>query len=84
MVASVPKLAILGSSGASDPTRASIPFHIAANGAAASGVESLIILAGDATELLREGVAAGVTGVGIAPLTALLEKCAEARIPIHV
>ncbi len=84
IVALVPKLAIVASSGASDPTRASIPFHIAANGAAASGVESYIILAGDATELLREGVAASVVGVGIAPLAALLEKCAEAKIPIHV
>jgi predicted peroxiredoxin len=83
-VGAVATLAIVGSSGPSDPTRASIPFHIAANGAAASGVEVMIILAGDATELLREGVAAGVKGVGIPPLAALLEKCAEAKIPIHV
>jgi predicted peroxiredoxin len=83
-VAIVATLAIVGSTGTSDPTRASIPFHIAANGAAASGVEVMIILAGDATELLREGVAAGVKGVGIPPLAALLEKCAEAKIPIHV
>jgi predicted peroxiredoxin len=80
----VATLAIVGSTGVSDPTRASIPFHIAANGAVASGVEVMIILAGDATELLREGVAAGVKGVGIPPLAALLEKCAEAKIPIHV
>ena len=78
------KLAILGSSGTSDPNRASLPFHIAANGAAASGVEVIIILAGDATELLRDGVAAGVQGLGIPPLAALFEKCAEANIPIHV
>jgi predicted peroxiredoxin len=84
IVALVPKLAIVASSGAADPTRASIPFHIAANGAAASGVETIIILAGDATELLREGIAADVKGVGIPPLAALLEKCAEAKIPIHV
>jgi predicted peroxiredoxin len=80
----VPKLAIVGSAGTSDPTRASIPFHIAVNGAAASGVEVMIILAGDATELLREGIAAGVQGVGIPPLATLLVKCAEAKIPIHV
>jgi predicted peroxiredoxin len=84
MVAPVSTLAIVASTGVSDPTRASIPFHIAANGAVAAGVESLIILAGDATELLRDGVAAGVRGVGIPPLAALLEKCAEANIPIHV
>jgi predicted peroxiredoxin len=84
MVPIVPKLAIVASSGAADPTRASIAFHIAVNGAAASGVEVMIILAGDATELLREGAAAGVKGVGIPPLATLLEKCAEAKIPIHV
>ena len=78
------KLAIVGSSGASDPTRASIPFHIAVNGAHASGTESIVILAGDAAGLVKEGVAEGVRGVGIAPLTELLAKCAEARIPIHV
>ena len=70
--------------GHSDPTRASIPFHIAANGAAASGVEVMIILAGDATELLREGVGGEVRGIGIPPLSTLLVKCAEANIPIHV
>jgi predicted peroxiredoxin len=80
----MPKLAVLGSTGTSDPTRASIPFHIAVNGAAASGVEVMIILAGDATELLREGVAAAVKGVGIPPLAVLFEKCAEAKIPIYV
>jgi predicted peroxiredoxin len=78
------KLAIVGSAGVSDPTRASIPFHIAVNGAHAGGTEVLIILAGDATELLRPGVAETVKGVGIPPLATLLAKCAEARIPIHV
>jgi predicted peroxiredoxin len=77
-------LAIVGSTGASDPTRASIPFHIAVNGAHASGTEVIVILAGDAAGLLGEGVADGVRGVGIPPLAELLARCAEARIPIHV
>jgi predicted peroxiredoxin len=78
------KLVTLGSSGTSDPTRASIPFHIAANGAAASGVDSAVILAGDAAGLVGAGVAAGVRGVGIPPLADLLAKCAAAGVPIYV
>ena len=80
----MPKLGSVGSSGASDPTRASIPFHIAANGAAASGVEVMIILAGDAPELLRDGVAACVKGVGIPPLSALHEQSDTANLPRHL
>ncbi|TMC10688.1 MAG: hypothetical protein E6J29_11125 [Chloroflexi bacterium] len=78
------KLVIVGSSGMSDPTRASIPFHIAANGAAPSGVEVAVILAGDATGLLGSGVAEGVRGVGIPPLADLLAKCRSAGIPVYV
>jgi predicted peroxiredoxin len=78
------RLAIVGSSGTSDPTRASIPFHIALNGAHAGGTEVVIILAGDATGLLAPGVAETVSGVGIPPFAVLLAKCGEAGIPIHV
>jgi len=77
-------LAIVGSTGASDPTRATIPFHIAVNGAHASGTEVLVILAGDAAGLLKEGVAEDVRGVGVPPLAGLLARCAEVGIPIHV
>jgi predicted peroxiredoxin len=78
------KLAIVGSSGTTDPTRASIPFHIAVNGAHPGGTDVIVILAGDATGLLAPGVAETVNGVGIPPLTTLLAKCAEVNIPIHV
>jgi len=78
------KLLITSSAGPSDPTRASIAFHIAANGAAASGVESAIALAGDATALIAPGAAAEVRGVGIPPLADLLAKCQAAKVTIHV
>ena len=77
-------LAIVGSTGEADPTRASIPFHIAVNGAHANGTEVMVILAGDAAGLLRPGLAEGVRGVGIPPLAELLAKCEAAAIPIHV
>ena len=77
-------LMIVGSAGVSDPTRASIPFHLAANGASAAGVEVSILLAGDATGLLAAGVAETVVGVGIAPLVALLEKCRTAGVQLYI
>ncbi len=78
------RLLITSSTGPQDPTRASIPFHIAANGAAASGVDCAIALAGDATAVVRPGAAADVRGVGIPPLGELLDKCLAAGVQIHV
>lgn len=80
----MPRLLISTSSGQSDPTRASIAFHIAANGTTAAGVTCAIALAGDATEIASPEVAAGIRGLGIPPLADLLEKCRAAAIPIHV
>lgn len=80
----VEMLLILASAGAADPSRASIPFHVAANGAAASGKRCGIVLAGDSTELLRPQVAASVRGLGLPPLADLLQACAEKEIPLYV
>jgi len=78
------QLLISTSTGPADPTRASIAFHIAANGSAAAGVTCEIALAGDAAEIAKPEVAAAVRGLGIPPLADLLEKCRAAAIPIHV
>lgn len=80
----MPNLFIVASTGPSDPTRASIPFHIAANGAAASGIDCSIAFAGDATELLKPEVADGVRGVGIPPLAELLAACRAKGVRFHV
>ena len=45
------KITYFASAGAADPTRASIPFHLAANGSLEVGQETAIILGGDAAEL---------------------------------
>ena len=78
------KLLITSCAGPDDPTRASIAFHVAANGAAVSRVDCDIALAGDATALVAPGAAADVRGVGIPPLAELLAKCQAAGIAIHV
>jgi predicted peroxiredoxin len=80
----VPGLLIVASSGPTDPTRASIPFHIAANGAKPANVGVSVALAGDATELLKPDIIANVYGQGVPPLRDLMDKCLEQNVPLYV
>src|SRR5207249_11889802 len=77
-------LLIVAATGPDDATRASIPFHIAANGAGPAKVEVAIAFAGDSIDLLKTDVSVGVRGVGIRPLTDLLTKCVARRVRYYV
>jgi predicted peroxiredoxin len=77
-------LLIVTAAGPEDPTRASIPFHIAANGATPNGTRVAIALAGDAAELLKPDTIANVMGLGLPPLRDLLDKCLDQDVPIYV
>jgi predicted peroxiredoxin len=77
-------LLIVTSTGPEDPTRASIAFHIAANGAKANGTEVAIALAGDAAELVKPDVIANVLGIGLPPLRDLLDKCLDQDVHVYV
>ncbi len=77
-------LLIVTAAGAEDPTRASVPFHIAVNGARPAGTEVAIALAGDAAELIKPDITANVVGLGVPPLRDLLDKCLEQDVPIYV
>ena len=77
-------LLIVAATGPSDHTRASIPFHIAANGAGAIGVQCAVAFAGDAADLLKPHVIAEVRGVGIPPLKDLMEKCLAQSVSFYV
>ncbi len=74
----------MASTGPGDATRASIPFHIAANGAGPAKVEVSIALAGDATELVKPDVIAEVRGVGLPPLADLVAKCSAQQVHVYV
>jgi predicted peroxiredoxin len=74
----------ISSAGASDPTRASIPWHLAVNGSIETDQSARIVLAGDATEMLKRDVRDGVEGVGIPPFRELVAKAVERALPIHV
>ncbi|MDQ2923101.1 MAG: hypothetical protein M3Q90_02275 [Candidatus Dormibacteraeota bacterium] len=77
-------LLIVASTGPEDPTRASIPFHIAVNGAKPNGTEVAVAFAGDAAELLKPDIIANVLGLGIPPLRELLDKCLEKDVSFYV
>jgi predicted peroxiredoxin len=77
-------LLIVAAAGAEEPTRATIPFHIAVNGARPSGTEVAIALAGDAAELVKPDVVANVLGIGIPPLRELLDKCLDQDVAVYV
>jgi predicted peroxiredoxin len=80
----MPRLLIVASTGPQDPTRASIPFHIAANGAGPSNVECGVAFAGDAADLLKAEVMAEVRGVGLPALRELMDKCVAQNVPFYV
>jgi len=80
----MPRLLIVTSQGPENPTSASVPFHIAANGAGASGVECGIALAGDAVELMKPDVQSRVKGIGIPPFADLVKSANERGITFFV
>jgi len=77
-------LLIVTAAGPEDPTRASVPFHIAVNGARPAGTEVAVALAGDAAELIKPDVTANVLGLGVPPLRELLDKCIGQNVPVYV
>jgi predicted peroxiredoxin len=78
------KIAYFASAGAADPTRASIPLHLAANGSVEVGQDTTVILGGDAAELLLENRAQTLEGVGVPPLRDLLAKLRDHEVPVFV
>ncbi|MFP5319389.1 MAG: hypothetical protein ACLGI2_13995 [Acidimicrobiia bacterium] len=78
------RILYIASSGSTDATRASIPFHLAVNGSAQVGDEAGVVLAGDATEFLRPDVVGATEGVGLPPLGELFAKAREVGVPVYV
>ena len=78
------KILYLASAGSLDPTRASIPLHIAANGSVGEGQDCAVVLVGDATELASREKAEQVEGVGIPPAKELFQKLIDNQVPVYV
>ena len=70
--------------GVNDPTLASVPLHIAANGSLEIGQEVSVVLAGDGTDLVIGDNAERMEGVGVPPIRELLSKLREHDVPVYV
>ena len=70
--------------GSGDPTRASIPLHLAVNGSVEVGDQPVVVLAGDATEYLLGDAIERTEGVGVPPMRELLAKLRDHEVPVYV
>src|SRR5438128_10001737 len=77
------KVLYLATTGAGDPTKASIPLHIAANGSVEADQECAVVLAGDATELVSQETAERVEGGGVPPARDLFQKLLDNDVPVY-
>ena len=78
------KVLYLTTSGAGDPTKASLPLHMAANGSVEAGQECTVVLVGDATELVSRDQAEQVEGVGVPPARELFQKLIDNQVPVYI
>jgi predicted peroxiredoxin len=74
----------IATSGAGDPTRASIAMHLAVNGSLEADQTAGVVLAGDAAELLNADVRESLEGVGLPPARELFAKARRHEVPIFV
>lgn len=70
--------------GVDDPTLASVPLHIAADGSLEIGQEVSVVLAGDGTDLVIGDNAERMEGVGVPPMRELVSKLREHEVAVHV
>ena len=74
----------ISSSGPSDATRASVPWHLAVHGSIESDQTARIVLVGDAAGSVRAAVRDSVEGLGMPALRDLVAKAVERSVPVHV
>ena len=77
------RILYIGTHGTSDPTDATFPFLLA-KGAIEAGHQPSIILMGEAAPLIKDHIAQQVKGVGIPPLTELMEFLVGHEVPVSV
>jgi predicted peroxiredoxin len=84
MLGAAMRITYFVSSGTGDPTRLSIPLHLAANGSLEVGQDASVVLGGDAAELLLGDNVQRVEGVGVPPARDLLSKLRDHEVPVYV
>ena len=78
------KILYMALSGSADATRASIPLHLAVNGSIEVDHEVQLVLAGDATELVKADTREQLKGLGVPPARDLFAKARQHEVPIFV
>jgi predicted peroxiredoxin len=76
------KFHVTGTSGSEDPTRATLVF-LHAKGAKEAGHDVSISLLGDSVVMLNPAIAKNIQGVGLPPLTELINFAKENGIPVY-
>ncbi|MGH7353535.1 MAG: hypothetical protein ACRELS_03040 [Candidatus Rokuibacteriota bacterium] len=79
----MPKLLVTATYGYDNATRASLPFFVA-KGAAEAGIEVGIVLALDATVLVKPELRKHVQPHGLPPLEELFQFAVDHKIPVYV
>jgi len=79
----MPKLLVTATYGYDNATRASLPFFVA-KGAAEAGIEVGIVLALDATVLVKPELRKHVQPHGLPPLEELFQFTVDHKIPVYV
>ena len=77
------KILAVATHGTDDPTRSSLAF-ITALGALAAGKDVEIALLAEAVYLANPALAKSVHGVGLPPLSELIEKVVQENVPVYV
>jgi predicted peroxiredoxin len=70
--------------GINDPTTASIPLHLAANGSLEVGHDVEVVLAGHATDVLLGDNVETTQGIGVPPMRELFDKLKNHGVPVYV
>jgi predicted peroxiredoxin len=78
------KFVYMATTGTDDPTKASLPLHLAANGSLEVGHDTSVLLVGDATEVLRGDNLEQMEGVGVPPVRELIAKLRDHSVPVYV
>src|SRR5919112_1192358 len=71
------KFVYVVTTGTDDPTKASLPLHLAANGSVEVGHDTSVLLAGDATEMLFGDNLEQMQGIGVPPVRDLIAKLGD-------
>ncbi len=79
----MPQLLVIASSGPENPTRATLPFHLA-KAAKEGGKDVAIVLAADASPMANPTIRENVTGVGFPPFKEFYAFMQESGVPVYI